>query len=110
MPASKKRKAGKKKKDDSSSSSSDDDGDSSSSSSEEEREEVAAKMPLKKRGKLAPTTPRADSGDESSEFEEEVTSRVTLCMKSRGAWLLTFAQLACSTTRTFSRARTTGSG
>ncbi len=32
---------------------------------------MAAKMPLKKRGKLAPATPPSDSGDESSEFEEE---------------------------------------
>ena len=28
-------------------------------------------MPLKKRGKMTPQTPKADSGDESSEFEDE---------------------------------------
>ena len=70
QPPSRKRKAGKKKKDDSSDSSSDDSS-SSSSSSEEEPEEVATKMPLKKRGKMTPQTPKADSGDESSEFEDE---------------------------------------
>jgi len=67
---SKKRKAGKKG-DDSEDSSSEDDEDDSSSSSSEDEPEVVAKMPVKKRGKVTPTTPRADSGDESSEFEDE---------------------------------------
>jgi RNA polymerase-associated protein RTF1 len=72
QPQSKKRKAGKKKTDSSDSSSDDDDSSSSSSSSsDDEQEEVAAKMPVKKRGKLTPATPKPDSGDESSDFEPE---------------------------------------
>ena len=72
QPQSKKRKAGKKKADSSDSSSDEDDSSSSSSSSsDDEQEEVAAKMPVKKRGKLTPATPKPDSGDESSDFEPE---------------------------------------
>ena len=56
----------KKKKGDSSDESSD-----SSSSSSSEDEPQASRMPLKKRGKMTPQTPKADSGDESSEFEDE---------------------------------------
>ena len=71
-PPGKKRKAGKRKKGDASSDdSSDDEEDDSSSSSSSEEEVVAAKMPLKKRGKVTPATPKPDSGDESSDCEDE---------------------------------------
>jgi len=95
QPPSKKRKANKKKGDDSSDSSSsedDEDDDDSSSSSSEEEQEVVAKMPVKKRGKMTPATPRADSGDESSEFEDEFDSDYFKGAEDRN-WMMSLTEL-----------------
>ena len=94
QPQSKKRKAGKKKKGDSSDSSSEesDSDSSSSSSSDDDQEEVAAKMPVKKRGKLTPATPKPDSGDESSDFEPEFDNNFFKSDDDR-KWLMSLSEM-----------------